>query len=157
LWDIFSFSFINRLTNLEDCPQQPQGTHLANTGFILTKSVGASVPGGGNSVSTTINTPIPTATSVIVDAITMTNYAAAKWLVTIIDPFAVDIQTYEVVGHYKFGTAEPSWTRYASVGARVNHAPFLYYDSMTQTLQLKITNNESHTINVSIARFEVVA
>lgn len=128
---------------------------MGSHGFILTKPVVASVTGGAGYGQKILNAPVAAAATSSIDHLPVSAMASVKWLVTINAPHANRALTYEMVGHYRTGDVEPSWTRYGTVGTPVAHVPSLEFDAQTNTLLFKITNNESHSIAVSVMRVEM--
>jgi len=113
--------------------------------FILTQPI--SPPAGVNGY-TVYNIPVPTTTTVTVDSFPDT-LQTLKWIVTLIDPIANKMMSYEVLGVNKFGSSLHH-NRYSRVGDYVNHVFDLSYSA--GSVLVEITNNEPNDIEVSVVR-----
>lgn len=125
-----------------------------STGFILTRGRGTG--------SSTASTPFGTKTAVIsippgetrdLDTIPFTTYAVAKWLVAVMDIGETLLQSYEVHGQYLASAASPSHTTFSQIGDKIHNQVNVV--NVASTLVIRVTNNESYTINVKAARYDV--
>lgn len=85
-----------------------------------------------------------------IDSISLTDYCAVKWYITLCDDALNLVQTFEV-----FATAEgstPYHVRYGMIGDRILSDVVV---DVTTTLNLKITNNDVDPITVYVTRVAV--
>lgn len=126
-----------------------------SSGFILTRSRGS-----GASASTSFGTKsadviIPPGETRDIDATTFTTYAAAKWLITVVDDAESQIQSYEVHGHYLSSKPTPTHTISSHIGDRIHNVVSLAV--VTSTLILRVTNNELYPITVRSAKYDIAS
>lgn len=127
-----------------------------STGFILTQGRGTGTPSASTpfGVKTAIIS-IPPGETRDIDIIPYTTYVVAKWLVAVMDDGATLLQSYEVHGQYLAASVSPSHAVYSQIGDKIRNRVTLI--NTASTLVIRVTNNESYTINVKASRYDVNA
>ena len=96
---------------------------------------------------------ISASTTLTIDTVDITNYHAAKWLVSIHDTVTDQIMSYEVYASYK-GVGFVDYARYAIVGDTISHVLNVYDGG--GTIDLEIQNILANDIVVTAVRLPVL-
>lgn len=100
---------------------------------------------GANNI---LNTSILASLTSTIDSVSVTNLKSVKWLVTVENVTLSKITSYEVLAHNRFGTSV-DYNIYSRIGNNnLRHGVAVVIAG--GFMNLNITNNEIHTINVSI-------
>lgn len=99
------------------------------------------------------NTLLPAGTTTQVDAVPLTIFQAAKWLVTVTDDTNERTRMFEVSAVYRVGKP-PLHTMFGDVGDRI---PVTVDVNQTLTdFTLSIINTDSSDLRVSVMRLQVI-
>lgn len=124
-----------------------------SSGFILTRGKGV-----GSTSTTTFGVKsgdvvVPPGETRDVDATAFTSYVAAKWLITVVDSSATKLSSFEAHGYYLSSKPTPSHNISSLIGDKIHTTTSLAV--VASSLVLRITNNESYSITVRSARYDI--
>lgn len=127
-----------------------------SSGFILTRSRGTGSPSSSTSFGTkTVDVVIPPGQTRDIDSTPFVTYAAAKWLITVVDDVDSQLQSYEIHGHFLTGQPTPIHSISSHMGDKIKNVVSLAVTA--STLILRITNNEAYTIIVRSAKYDIAS
>lgn len=126
-----------------------------SSGFILTRGKGigsSSTPPFGTKTGDVV---IPPGETRDIDFTLFTAYAAAKWLITIVDDAETKFRSIEVHGHYLYTDAAPTHNIFSAIGDKIRVTVNL--DVVMSSLILRITNDETYTVTIRSAKYDITS